>query len=89
MGELLKVNVDSGFGGFNHKLNLLNNGIKIEFIPPLDIRVAFHKVTNDDVLPSKDPWKLELFGKMEDKGKFKPCLSILKQLLNKLIDSIS
>ena len=59
-----------GFGGLNHKLNLMNNVIKIEFIPPLDVLVAFHKVTNNDILPSKDPWKLELYGKMEDKGEF-------------------
>jgi hypothetical protein len=34
-----------------------------------DIPVTFHIITYNDKLPSKDPWKLELFGKVENKGK--------------------
>jgi hypothetical protein len=70
----------------NHELHLLNNGIKIEFIPPLDIPMTFHNITYNDILPSKDPSKLKLLSKMKNMRKLRTIFvnfeTVLKQIEN-------
>jgi hypothetical protein len=73
-----------GFRGLNYELNLLNNGIKIEFIPPLDIPVAFHKISYNDILPSKDPWKLKLFSKVENMRKLRTIIVSFETALEQI-----
>jgi hypothetical protein len=63
--------ISSGIRGLNHLLNSLSNRIKGKLIPPFDIPMSFQVVTDNDILPFKDPREPVLLDKMEDMGKFR------------------